>query len=72
MNSRRTCLLHKGVFMVYFGEKEKNSVTLPNSTQSKYAFLGKIKEISKTKELTSRKKIALEILHQILDHRSTR
>ena len=32
----------------------------------------KFKEISKTKKLPSRKKIALELLHQRLGHRSTR
>ena len=32
---------------------------------------GEIKEISNTKKLPARKKIALEVLHQILGHRST-
>ena len=45
---------------MYFGAKEKNAVTLPHSAQRKHAFLGKIKEISKTKKLPSRKKLALE------------
>ena len=45
---------------MYFGSKEKNEVTLPHSAQRKYAFFGKIKEISKTKQLPARKKIALE------------
>ena len=58
--------------MVYFIEKDKNAVTLPHSEQRKHAFLGKIKEISKTKELPSRKKTASELLHQRLGHRSTR
>ena len=40
--------------------------------KSKHAFWGKIKEMSKTKKLPARKKIALELLHQILGHRSTR
>ena len=48
---------------MYFGEKEKNAVTLPHSAQRKYAFLGKIKEISKTQKLPARKKIALVLLH---------
>ena len=57
---------------MYFGAKEKNTVTLPHSAQRKYTFLGKIKEMSKTKKLPSRKKIALEWLHQRLGHRYTR
>ena len=57
---------------MYFGAKEKNAVTLPHSAQRKQTFLGKIKEMSKTKKLPARKKIALELLHQRLVHRSTR
>ena len=57
---------------MYFGTKEKNTVTIPHIAQRKHTFLGKIKEISKTKKLPPRKKIALEFLHQILGHRSTR
>ena len=49
--------------------KDKKSVTLPHSAQRKHVFLGKIKEISKTKKLLARKKIALELLHQRLGHR---
>ena len=52
--------------------KRKNTVTLPNSAQMKHAFLGKIKEMSRTKKLPSGKKIALELLHQRLGRRSTR
>ena len=47
-------------------------VTLPHSAQRKNAFLGQIKEMSITKIIQSRKKIALELVHQILCHRSTR
>ena len=57
---------------MYFGAKEKIAVTLPHSAQSKHAFWGEIKEMSKTNKLPSRKKIALELLHQRLGHRSTR
>ena len=59
MNSGHTCLFHKGFCTVYFGAKEKNAVTLPHSAQRKHAFLGKIKEMSKTKKLPARKKIDL-------------
>ena len=71
MNSGHTCLFHKGFCTVYFGAKEKNAVTLPQSAQRKHAFLGKIMEKSKKKKLLERKKIALELLHQILRHRYT-
>ena len=56
---------------MYFGAREKNAVTLPHSAQRKHAFLGKIMENSKEKKLPARKKIALELLHQRLGHRST-
>ena len=72
MNSGHTCLFHKGFCTVYFGAKDNNAVTLPHSAQRKHAFLGKIKEMSKKKKLPARKKIALELLHQRLGHRSTR
>ena len=49
-NSGHTCLFHKGFCTVYFGAKENNAVTLPHSAQRKHAFLGKIKEMSKTKK----------------------
>ena len=51
--------------------KRENAVTLPHSAQRKHAFWGEIKEISKTKKLSARRKIALELLHQRLGHRST-
>ena len=72
MNPGHTYLFQKGFCRVYFGSKEENSVTLPHSPQRKHAFLGGIKQMSKTKKLPSRKKIALELLHQILGHRSNR
>ena len=52
--------------------KKENAVTLPYSAQRKHAFLGEIKEMSKTKKIPARKRIVLELLHQILGHRSTR
>ena len=72
MKSGHDFLFHKGFFTVYFGAKEKNAVTLPNSAQRKHACLGEIKEMSKKKKWTYRKKIDLELLHQRLRHRSTR
>ena len=38
----------------------------------KHTFLGKINEMPKKKTIPARKKIALELLHQRLGHRSTR
>ena len=66
MSLVHTCLFHKGFFRVYFGEKEKNAVTLPHSAQQKHAFLGEIKQMPETKELEPRKKIYLLLLHQRL------
>ena len=43
---------------MYFGAKEKNTVTLPHSAKSKHAFIGKVMEKSKKNKLTARKKIA--------------
>ena len=71
MNLGHTCLFHKGCCTVYLGYKEKHAVTLPHSARRKHTFLEK-KEMSKTKKLPSRKKIALELLHQRLGHISTR
>ena len=71
MNSGHTCLFHQGFFTLYFGAKKDNAVTLPLSAQRIHAFLGKNMEKSK-KKLPARKKIALELLHQILGHRSNR
>ena len=72
MNSGHTCLFQKGFCIVYFGAKEKNAVTLPHSARRKHEFLGKIMEKSKKNKLTSRKKTALESIHQRLGHISTR
>ena len=47
-----TCLFQKGFCMVYFGEKEKNAVTLPHSAQRKHVFLMKNKGNVKSKEIT--------------------
>ena len=72
MNAGHTCLFHKGFCTVYFVSKKENAVTLPNSAQRKHAFAGKIKNMSKKNKFPERKKIALELLHKRLGHRSTR
>ena len=70
MTAGHTCLFQLGFCTVYFGAKEANTVTLPHSAQRKHAFSGKIME--KSKKNPAGKKIALELLHQRLGHRSTR
>ena len=44
---------------MYFGDKEKNEVTLLHSAQWKHPFLGEIKQMSKTNKLAPRKRVAL-------------
>ena len=51
MNSGHVCLFQKGSLTVYFGDKEKNAVTLPHSVQRIHAFLGKKANV-KIKEIT--------------------
>ena len=41
MNLGHTCLFHKGFCIVYFGAKEKNSVTSPHIEQRNMHFGGK-------------------------------
>ena len=72
MNLVNNFLSQSGFCTLYFGSKYKKAVTLPHIAQRRHAFLGKIKEISKTKKLAPRKKVALYLLHQGLRHRSTR
>ena len=70
MNAGHKCNFHKGFCKVYFRAKEDNSVTLPHSAVRKHAFSGKNMESSKKNP--KRKKIALELMHHRLGHRSTR
>ena len=72
MNAGHTFLFHKGYCTLYFGAEKNNAVTLPHSAQRKHAFTVKIKDMSKKNKFPARKKIALELLHQRLGHRSTR
>ena len=58
--------------MVYFGDEEKNAVTLPHSIQRKHGFLGEIREISQSKKIASRKKFSLGLLNHRSEHSSTR
>ena len=72
LNSRHTCLFHKHFFKVNFGNKEKHAVTLPHGAQRKNEFWGEIKQMSKSKKIAPKKKVALKLLHHILVHISTR
>ena len=56
---------------MYFGDKEKNAVTLPHIAQRNHGFLGEIKQMYKSKKIIPRKKVALELLHHRLGHIST-
>ena len=57
---------------MYFGDKDKNAVTIPNSAQRKHDFWGKIKQMERSKKIAPRKKVALELLHHRLGHISAR
>ena len=72
INSGHPCLFQKGLCVVYYGDKEKNAVTLPHSAQSKHAFLRTIKHMSKSKKIEPRKKVDLGLLNYRLGHRYTR
>ena len=72
MNAGHTCLFHKGFCTVYLGADKNNAVTFSHSAQRKHAFTGKIKDLSKKNKFPARNKIALELLHQRLGHRTTR
>ena len=58
MNLGHNCLFHKRFYTVYFRDKDKDAVTFTHSAHMKHAFLGEIKEMTNTKKLPSRKKIA--------------
>ena len=70
MNLVHNCSFRKGFCTVYFGDKKKSTVTLLHSAQRKHALLVKIK--SKSTKLAPWNKVALELLHHRLVHRSTR
>ena len=40
MNLGHICLFHREFLNVYFGDREKNVVTFPDSAHRKHAFLG--------------------------------
>ena len=57
---------------MYFIHENKNLVTLLHIAQSKHAVWVKSKEKDNSKKVTTSRNVALELLHQILGHRSTR
>ena len=61
MDLGHNCLFQKGFCTVYFGDKKKNTVTMPHTAQRKHAFLGEIKEMSKSKKIAPRNTVALEL-----------
>ena len=72
MNSGHTSLFHMGFCTVYLGAKDKIQVHYHRVHKGNMIFWGEIKDMSKTKKLPARKKIALELLHQRIGQRSTR
>ena len=66
MNSGHNSLFHKGFSMVNFGAKEKKRSNITTQCTKETCIFGEKKEMSRTKKLPARKKIALELLHQRL------
>ena len=62
MNLGHTSLFYKGFCMVYFGNKEKNAVTLPHSAQKKHAFFGENKTNAQVKENSTQKESCFGII----------
>ena len=71
-NFRHICLFDEGVFMVFFIDNERNTVTLPHRSQLKHSFLDEMKENPKPQKQIPNKKVSFEWLYQRLGHRSTR
>ena len=65
VNLVHNCLFHKWFCTVYFGDKEKDEVTLPHIAHMKHAFWEEIKQMSKSKIIAPRNKVTLELLHNI-------
>ena len=57
LNAGNTFLFNKGFCTVYFGEENKNAVTLPHSEQREHDFAGKIKNMSKKINFQQEKKL---------------
>ena len=63
--------ISKNILHGVLRQHRENAVTAPHSAQRKHAFSGETKQMSKSKKLTPRKRGTLELLHNILGHRST-
>ena len=70
-NSGFTCFYTKG-FVLCASEQNRKCSYINTLCTKETCFGWKIKEVSKTKKLPCGNKIAPELLHQILGHRSTR
>ena len=57
---------------MYLGYNKENAVTIPHIAQRKHAFWGETEENFKSKKISPRKKLALDLLHHRLGHRYTR
>ena len=58
---------------MYYVSKRENVVNLTHSAHREHEFLvKKTKEMSKSMKIAPRKEVAMELLHHILGHRSTR
>ena len=62
MNSGHNFLFRKEVCMVYLGDKEKNTVSLPHNAQRKHTSFGEIKQLSKYNKIAPRKRINFVII----------
>ena len=73
MNLGHTCLFHKGFFTVFFVDK---NITLwhyrVSHKENMHFWFLKTKEKSKSQKQIPKKNFSLELLHQILGHRSTK
>ena len=73
VNEFGTCLFISQKFLdSVLWQKVENTVILPDSAQRKHEFWGGIKQMSTSKKIVHRKKVALGLLHHILGHRSTK
>ena len=59
MNLGNNYFFHKGICRVYFGDRNKDAVTIQNSAHKKHAFLEKTMNISKLKKIVIRKEVTL-------------
>ena len=71
MHLGNICLSQKGICTVYFGDKKKMRL-LYHIVHSRNMNFGEIQQMSKSKKIAPRKKVAVKLLYHRLGHRSTR